>query len=254
MVSLAEVVEGLPETGKLYLEDSYKREAESQVLRWIRETGRKGYLVLRETIMHPKSGAQPSDRGVLESVGTTFTVSKVMEYRGVIVHYGEISGEGFEEGMGVKMRLDWERRYKIMRTHTAGHIVDYAVVKVYGRAFQSQSAMHDVGYGFQEYFGEYSGDLREMIESVANEVVALNKPVYAEYVGANELGKKVFGAPNLGRLPRLDVYRIIVIEGINAIPCGGTHVRCTSEVGRLKIDSVEKVSNGFRVSYRILDA
>ncbi|MEM2910186.1 MAG: alanyl-tRNA editing protein [Nitrososphaerota archaeon] len=254
MVSLAEVVAGLPETRKLYLEDSYKKEAESYVLRWIKETGRKGYLVVKETIMHPKSGAQPSDRGVLESDGTTFTVSKVMEYDSVIVHYGEISGGDFKEGMDVRMHLDWERRYKIMRTHTAGHIVDYAVVTVYGRPFQSQSATHDVGHGFQEYLGKYLGDLKERIEDVANEVAVSNRPVFAEYVSAHELGKKVFGAPNLGRLPRLDVYRIIVIEGINAIPCGGTHVKNTSEVGRIKIESVEQVSNGFRVSYRVLDS
>ncbi|MCS7135826.1 MAG: alanyl-tRNA editing protein [Nitrososphaerota archaeon] len=253
MVSLAEVVFGLPETKKLYLDDSYKRDAESCVLRWVRETGRKGYVVVDETIMHPKSGAQPSDHGVLESAGIIFMVNKVMEYNGVIVHYGEINGGDFKEGMGVKMRINWERRYKIMRTHTAGHIVDYAVVTVYGRSFQSQSAMHDVGHGFQEYIGEYPGDLRERIEEVANSVVVLNKPVTAEYVNANELSKKVFGAPNLARLPRLDVYRVIVIEGINAIPCGGTHVKNTSEVGRIKIESIARVDNGFRINYRVLD-
>ncbi|MEM0090128.1 MAG: alanyl-tRNA editing protein [Nitrososphaerota archaeon] len=253
MVSLAEVVVGLSETKKLYLDDAYKKEAESHILRWIRETGRKGYVVVDETIMHPKSGAQPSDRGVLESTGITFTVSKVMEYGGVIVHYGEISGGDFKEGMDVKMRLDWERRYKIMRTHTAGHIVDYAVVTTYGKLFQSQSAMHDVGHGFQEYLGEYLGDLKERIEEVANEVVASSKPVFAEYVSVHELSKKVFGAPNLSRLPRLDVYRIVVIEGINAIPCGGTHVKSTSEVGRIKIDLIEQTSNGFKITYRVLD-
>ncbi|MCL7392637.1 MAG: alanyl-tRNA editing protein [Thaumarchaeota archaeon] len=253
MVSLAEVVAGLPETKKLYLDDSYKKEAESHVLRWIKDTGRKGYVVVRETIMHPKSGAQPSDHGVLESAGITFIVNKVMEYNGVIVHYGEISGGDFKEEDCVKLRLDWERRYKIMRTHTAGHIVDYAVVTIYGRPFQSQSAMHDVGYGFQEYIGEYSGDLKERIEEVANEVVMSNKPVFAEYVNAHELSNRVFGAPNLARLPRLDVYRIVVIEGINAIPCGGTHVKNTSEVGRIKIESIEQVGNGFKVSYRVLN-
>jgi Ser-tRNA(Ala) deacylase AlaX len=113
--------------------------------------------------------------------------------------------------------------------------------------------MHDVGYGFQEYIGEYSGDLKERIEEVANEVVMSNKPVFAEYVNAHELSKRVFGAPNLARLPRLDVYRIVVIEGINAIPCGGTHVKNTSEVGRIKIESIEQVGNGFKVSYRVLD-
>ncbi|MCL7395672.1 MAG: alanyl-tRNA editing protein [Thaumarchaeota archaeon] len=253
MVSLAEVVAGLPETKKLYLDDSYKKEAESHVLRWIKDTGRKGYVVVRETIMHPKSGAQPSDHGVLESAGITFIVNKVMEYNGVIVHYGEISDGDFKEEDCVKLRLDWERRYKIMRAHTAGHIVDYAVVTIYGRPFQSQSAMHDVGYGFQEYIGEYSGDLKERIEEVANEVVMSNKPVFAEYVNAHELSNRVFGAPNLARLPRLDVYRIVVIEGINAIPCGGTHVKNTSEVGRIKIESIEQVGNGFKVSYRVLD-
>lgn len=253
MVSLAEVVAGLPETKKIYLDDSYKKETESHVLRWIRETGRKGYVVVDKTIMHPKSGAQPSDHGVLESSGITFMVSKVMEYGGVIVHYGEISGGDFREGMDVKMYLDWERRHKIMRTHTAGHIVDYAVVTVYGRPFQSQSAMHDVGHGFQEYIGEYPGDLKERIEEVANKVVASNRQVFAEYVSARELSKKVFGAPNLGRLPRLDVYRIVVIEGINAIPCGGTHVKNTSEVGYIKIDSIERIDSGFKISYRVLD-
>lgn len=253
MVSLSSITYGLQHTRKLYIEDAYLKEACSRVLRFVKEKGSKGYLVLVDTIFHPRSGAQANDLGIIESEVARIAVSKVMVQDGVIVHYGEFS-DIFREGDIVKMRIDWDRRYKIMRSHTAGHIIDFAVSKVYGIDLVSISAMHDVGFGFQEYAGIISKPMQDEIEDLANHLVASNLTVRIEYVDSENLKKKIFGAPNLSKLPRLDTYRVVVIEGVNAIPCSGTHVMRTGEVGRIKIDSLDIKERSFRVSYRLSDA
>ena len=70
-------------------------------------------------------------------------------------------------------------------------------------------------------------------------------------VAPENLRKAIYGAPNLGRLPKAEMYRIVEIKGINAMPCTGTHVRNTSEIGRISIIGIERVGEG-RIYYEVL--
>ncbi len=92
----------------------------------------------------------------------------------------------------------------------------------------------------------------EEVEEVANRVAAEGRRVYAVWVRREELRSAVKGAFNLSRLPDLPRYRIVVIEGINAIPCGGTHVLRTDEVGKMEVTGVEVSSGTTKVRYRVL--
>jgi Predicted metal-dependent hydrolases related to alanyl-tRNA synthetase HxxxH domain len=252
VVRLEEVVEGCPETSRLYLEDSYLKEAEALVLRYVPETKRSGYLVLDRTIFHPKGGGQPSDTGeVLSPNGSRFRIRKVMEVGGVVVHYGQVV-EGDAPNGRVELLLDWEQRYEVMRYHTAGHVLDHAVLSSVGSQLTSASAFHGPPEGYIEFEGELGRiDLKE-VEEVANRVAAEGRRVYAVWVRREELRSAVKGAFNLSRLPDLPRYRIVVIEGINAIPCGGTHVLRTDEVGKMEVTGVEVSSGTTKVRYRVL--
>ncbi|MEN3047176.1 MAG: alanyl-tRNA editing protein [Candidatus Caldarchaeales archaeon] len=248
---LEEVVSGLPPTSRLYLEDSYLRGARAKVLRYVPETRASGYVVLDGTVMHPKGGGQPSDTGRIHGEGAEFVVKKVLELNDVVVHYGRLAS-GSELRGEVTVELDWEPRYSVMRHHTAGHVLDYAVMAVLGEeGLTSASAFH----GPPESYIEFEGPPREMdlkaLEEVANEVVGQDRRVFPVYVEPERLGEVVRGAFNLNRLPKADRYRVVVIEGVNAIPCGGTHVSRTSEIGRVRVTGVEPSQAGFKLLYRV---
>lgn len=251
MVRLEEVVAGLPPTARLYLDDSYLRDARARVLRYVPETKSSGYVVLDRTVMHPKGGGQPTDTGRIQGEGAEFVVRKVLELGDVVVHYGKLaSGSGLEGEVTVE--LDWEQRYSVMRHHTAGHVLDYAVLEVLGEeGLTSASAFH----GPPESYIEFEGPPRQMdlraLEEVANEVVRQDRRVFPVYVGPERLREVVMGAFNLNRLPRAERYRVVVIEGVNAIPCGGTHVSRTSEVGRVRVTGLEPSQVGFKLLYRV---
>ncbi|MDJ0274993.1 MAG: alanyl-tRNA editing protein [Nitrososphaerota archaeon] len=251
MVRLEEVAEGCPETTRLYLEDAYLREVEAEVIRYVPETKKSGYLVLDATIFHPKGGGQPSDTGeVVASDGSRFRVRKVLEAGPVVVHYGQVV-QGDPPTGRVRLLLDWEPRYQVMRYHTAGHVLDHAVLSVVGGDLRSASAFHGPPEGYIEFEGELGAVDPRALEAEANRVVGEDRRVYAIWVGKEELPGKVKGAFNLSRLPDLPRYRVVVIEGINAIPCGGTHVSRTGEVGKVRVTGID-VSGGLsRVRYRV---
>ncbi len=70
-------------------------------------------------------------------------------------------------------------------------------------------------------------------------------------VASEDLENAIYGAPNLGRLPKAERYRIVEIEGVNAMPCTGTHVRNTAEVGRISITGIERIEGGTRIYYGV---
>ncbi|MCS7145243.1 MAG: alanyl-tRNA editing protein [Nitrososphaerota archaeon] len=253
-MNLSTIASGLQPTNRLYLSDSYLKSTETTLLRYVPETRKSGYIVTRDTIMHPKGGAQPSDTGSIESPSFRATVKKVLEHSGVVIHYCEVTdGAPTLEGEKVSMSIDWEKRYLVMRLHTAGHIVDHAVLNEVGHDLLSSRAFHGPPESFVEYMGKINRIDLDLLAEVSNEIVRASKRVYPVWVSREELWRVVSGAPNMERLPSLETYRVIVVEGVNAIPCGGTHVANTGEVGRIVITGVKELERGFRVIYNVTE-
>ncbi len=245
-MDLKKVVEGLPETEELFLQDSYLREADARIVKAVREKGKRYYLVLDKTIFHPLAGGQPTDKGLLEGDGLKFEVKKALKTGKHVVLYGK-AVEGLpSESMEVTQRIDWERRYLIMRLHTAGHVLDRAVSELIGQQVHTLGAFHGPPDAYVEY-DVLNVNLKEL-ERMANEILD-DREVVIRYVSWRELDKVIYGAPNLGRLPPAEVYRVVDIRGINAIPCTGTHVRRTSEIRRIRVREVERVEGGYRLHY-----
>ncbi len=245
-MDLRRLVEGLPETEELFLQDSYLKEAEAEVIKVVKEKGKRHYLVLDKTIFHPLAGGQPTDKGFLEGKGLKFEVKKALKVGKHVVLYGK-AVEGIpKEGMEVTQRIDWERRYLIMKLHTAGHVLDRAVSELIGQQVHTLGAFHGPPDAYVEY-DVLDVDLEEL-EGLANEMLD-DREVVIKYVSWQELDKVIYGAPNLGRLPQAEVYRIVDIRGINAIPCTGTHVRRTSEIKGIKVKGAERAGEGYRLHY-----
>lgn len=253
MTSIERAVEGLPETEKLYLTDSYVKTCSATVIRIIKHRGARRHIVLDRTVFHPLAGGQPSDTGLIEGEGFRFQVKKALLHKGVVLHFGKLTGREPEEGESVECVLDWERRYLVMRLHTAGHILDAAVSEYFGRCVDTLGANHGPPAAYVDY-DHAPPDARALasIEESANRIAASDLEVKIKFVEAERLAEEVYNAPNLDRLPKASSYRIVEIVGVNAIPCTGTHVVRTKEVGRIELLSLEELSRGFRLRYRVV--
>ncbi len=112
-------------TEELYMEDCYRKEFKAEVIK----TG-KNFVVLDKTVFYPEGGGQPSDQGIIKFKGEKTKVTGVKSHKGEIRHM--VKGEVPEEGTEVEGELDWERRHKLMRMHTAQHLVSAVVLDEFG--------------------------------------------------------------------------------------------------------------------------
>jgi misacylated tRNA(Ala) deacylase len=112
-------------TELLYIIDSYQREFEAEVIE-VQEQA----IVLDRTAFYPGGGGQPNDKGVFRSEGQNWQVTSVRRREGKIWH--QVEGNPPVVGDGLSGMLDWERRYQIMRTHTAMHVLCGVIWRDYG--------------------------------------------------------------------------------------------------------------------------
>ena len=247
---LQDLVKDLTKTRLLYLEDAYMKTTSARTLRVALEKRNKAYLVLDATIFHPKSGGQPSDKGFITSSTFRVSVEKAMGVDGAIVHWGEIlEGKPMEEE--VRVEFDWTARYLYMRRHTAGHLLDHCLNAVTGRSVETfDSWLRESCYvGYKG--SPPSKDLVMATVELGNKMVERGASVRVESVSKAELAKTAPDAPNIYRLPVLEAYRVVTIEGCRPIPCGGTHVKNISEIGRIVLNNVEGGDAQFKVYYDV---
>lgn len=239
-----------PKTQLLYWQNSYATSFAAEVLRFEPDKKRRAYVVLDQTAFHPKSGGQPSDEGKIFGRSGELAVKKVMSVRGVIVHWGKMMlGERLEGR--VQGELDWNWRRLLMRKHTAGHLLDHCIELVKETRVQTTGSW----LGEPCWVG-YTGDpLTEeqvkRVEAIANQQILEGKVVETEKISKEELMKRAADAPNIARLPDDIELRIVVIEGQGPIPCGGTHVRNISEIGKVEIMNIETEDKGYKVYYEV---
>jgi alanyl-tRNA synthetase len=250
MVELSELVADLNETVLLYWNDPYLRKFDAQVIKCKREKTRDVYVILNQTIFHPKSGGQPSDRGFIYNSNFKTAIKKAMTMRGIVVHWGKILNGEFNEA-SIKGEIDWEWRHLLMKRHTAGHLYDHCLTQVTDRRVETtDSWLGDpcyVGYkGKQPALNELKR--AELMES---RMIADGAAVKSEFISRGELLKRAPEAPNIYRLPILESYRIVTIEGCDPIPCGGTHLRDIRDIGCFKVNEAVETDQGFRVYYDV---
>ncbi|MDQ1279773.1 MAG: alanyl-tRNA synthetase [Thermoproteota archaeon] len=250
---LEEIIKGISTIQLLYLSDSYLRDFQAVTITIQPEGKNNAYLVLNRTTFHPKAGGQPSDTGFITSPNFRIEVKKAILVDGVVVHYGKIieGKPGTTSNERVKGEIQWNPRYKYMKRHTAAHLLDHCLTTIIGKPVETT----DSWLGDQCYIG-YNGDaptndhLREA-EVIANQMITRGGNVNIENVSQEELLKRAPNAPNIYRLPHLEEYRIVTIQGCNPIPCAGTHLRDLKEIGQFTAIRLEKLASSFRVYYDI---
>ncbi|MBX7250378.1 MAG: alanyl-tRNA editing protein [Candidatus Promineofilum sp.] len=216
-------------TELLYTTDAYVSEFEATVTQHV-----EGGVVLDRTAFYPGGGGQPSDTGTLSAGGQTWVVTAVKKAGGAPVHF--IDGELPPVGAAVVGRLDWTRRYQLMRTHTAMHILCGVVFRDYGA--QVTGGNMDPLHGRMDFeFETMRQELVAAIEEAINAEVAAARPVRVRILPREE----AFAIPDLIRtkinlLPEgITEVRTVELVGLDLQADGGTHVANTREVGRIRV-------------------
>lgn len=255
-MNLEKVVDGLSKTDLIYWRDSYAKQFESEMLRVVPDK-RNAYLVTKATAFHPKSGGQPSDTGkIMGDSEFTLDVRKVMMTNEVVAHYGSVTqGDIGELRTGARIRgeINWNERYAAMRRHTAGHLFDHCLEVATGRPAKTVDSW--LGEPCYITYAGSTPDESAIRKAVGLEIDGITKglQVKVEFVSYKRMLEIAGDAPNIARLPQSDLMRIVTIEGCKPIPCGGTHVRNTKEIGEFEFQKVEKTPDGtdFRMYFRV---
>jgi len=217
----------------LYQENSYLQSFDAIVIGLDHEV--RG-LILDQSAFYPGGGGQPSDIGFLTYGDKKHNLKRVKNMRGEIIHILEGDDPLPSIGFQVHGQIDWERRYKLMRTHTAMHILCGVIYRDYGASVTGGN-MKPLR-GRMDF--EFETMRRELIDQIED---AINQEVdNARDVSWRTLPRDVaFQIPDLIRtkinlLPKaIKQVRVVEIEGLDLQADGGTHVKNTSEVGTIQV-------------------
>jgi misacylated tRNA(Ala) deacylase len=239
-------------TRLLYYEDAYQRSFDALVTA-VEATERGLRISLDQTAFYPGGGGQPCDLGVLAFGGNTVALASVAKEGSEIWH--TLAQEvPVQVGDLVHGELDWDRRYALMRTHTALHILCGVVFRDYGA--QVTGGNMDPGEGRLDFeFASLSRDLIADIEAKCNVEVQSARPVRARILPRAE----AFQIPDLIRTkinllpPGIAEVRTLEIVGLDLQADGGTHVANTSEVGKIEVyDYKSKGAINKRIYIRVM--
>jgi misacylated tRNA(Ala) deacylase len=202
-----------------------------------------GGLVLDRTAFYPTGGGQPHDQGTLTWDGGSAKVVEVRKAGAQVVH--RVEGEPPPAGTRVHGEIDWERRYALMRHHTALHSMSGVIYQLYGATVTGGQMYTDrARMDFQ--LPDLSQERLNRIEERTNGLLAEGHPVSIRFLPRDE----AFQIPDLIRtkinlLPEgIQEIRVVTIEGIDQQADGGTHVANTHEVGRVRIAGSENKGKG----------
>lgn len=233
------------ETELLYMDDCYLREFDAIV---ISVDGKR--VQLNRTAFYPLGGGLPSDTGRLLRGSDEFEVLEVRKEGGAIWH--SLREQGLSEGDSVKGILDWERRYRIMRMHTALHTLIAVLNAKHGVLVTG----NNVSYDRSRVDVNLERPDRELVEDAiaeTNKLLSEGRSVKIYYLEREE-AMRIPGIVKLAKAlpPEIEKLRIVEIEGVDIQADGGPHVRNTIEVGQIVfLDMENKGKNNRRIYFTL---
>lgn len=244
----------------LYLKDSYLKEFTSIVRAAFDQDGTH-LIVLDQTAFYPTGGGQPHDTGtIVAEDGTAYEVTDVKK-----THYTQdgknipciahhVNKAGLQPGDKVTGRINWQRRYTLMRVHTAAHalcaiIHDNAGAKITGHQLGVEKS--HVDFSLDTFDRE---QMQQFVEE-CNQLLQEGKQVTYYWMKRED----ALQDPALVKLahvlpPEIEELRIVEIDGIDKQADGGTHVRNTRECGEIEILKQENKGKGRKRVYFTLKA
>jgi len=229
------------------LEDPYLKECDATIT----NVSDSKYIVLDQTVFYPKGGGQINDVGDMTRDDDVFNVVYVGKFSGEVSH--EVDRPGLKVGDRVHCKIDWDRRYRMMRSHTAAHVlITILCNKTNALVTGNELTLEKSRFDFN--LENFDRDIFMSCIDEANEIFKKDVPVKT-YELPREEALKIPGMVKMAEAlpPQVSKLRIVEIEGIDKQADGGTHVRNLREVGQIEFLKAEnKGKNNRRVYYRIL--
>ncbi|MDD1711963.1 MAG: alanine--tRNA ligase [Methanoregulaceae archaeon] len=231
-------IKSLPGTRRLYYEQTCDMEFDAMVIDFF-----DGWVVLDQTLYYPEGGGQPSDTGMLVSAESMVRVDETVREDEVILHH--ITGGILRRGERIKGIIDEDRRWSLMRHHTATHLLLRASKEVLGAHVHQAGAQKGVESSRLDirHFKHITPDELRKIEIGANRMVMADQPVDIRYEDRVRAEQSYGFELYQGGVPPGRELRIVHVAG-DVEACAGTHCRSTGEIGVIKIIGVEHIQDG----------
>ena len=227
-------------TEELFSTDAYARSCPATVA-----DATEAGVILDRTIFYPRGGGQPGDTGVLRWDGGETNVTDTVKRDGRVLHV--VEGATPAPGASVTADIDWDRRHTLMRTHTALHALSAVIfrdhdAKVTGGNMEPGVARMD--FELETIDAEFG----RLVEEVLNAELGSDRPVRVSFLPrAEALADPDLIRTKVNLIPEsVDPIRVIEIEGLDKQADGGTHVRSTAEVGRVRVAKTENKGKAFK--------
>jgi alanyl-tRNA synthetase len=247
--TLEKAAEKLPPTEQLYYVDQYSKEFDAKVLKVVNSE----YVFLDRTCFYPEGGGQPPDHGFLSFDKVKAEVVDVQKVGRAIAH--RIKGSPAPgEGVTIKGVIDWNKRYGLMKAHTATHLVNGAARRVLGQhvwQYGTQKGLESSRLDISHY-RRLTPEEVQKIETLANQAVLANMRVETAWMPRNDAESRYgFRLYQGGAVPGKEI-RVVKTGDWDVEACAGTHLNTTGETGFIKIIYTERVQDGVeRLAYSV---
>ena len=233
-------------TQLLFRDDAYLREAKTQVLGHTPEGG----IVVQASVFYATSGGQPGDSGFIYWEGRKLEIATAVRIEGGLIALVPAEAAALpREGVEVVQQIDWTRRYKLMRMHTALHLLSVVIpLPVTGGQIGAERGRLDF------MMPEPPVDVAAL-NTALNALIARDLVVSTSFITDAELEAKPELVKTMSVRPPMGQgqVRLVQIGDIDLQPCGGTHVARTAEIGRVEIGKIEnKGKQNRRVNLMLL--
>ena len=219
-------------TEELYRDDSYLKSCDATVV----EITDRGALVLDRTVFYYTGGGQPGDSGTLTFDGGSIRIGTTIQVDGDILHIPEEGQTLPPVGTKVVAEIDWDRRYRLMKMHTAMHLLCALVpCGVTGGQVGEDKSRLDFDVG------EHTLD-KDALTAQLNDLIAQDHPLQTLWISDTELDANPELVRTMSVKPPRNAGRIRLVkvgEAVDLQPCGGTHIAHTGEIGPLRIGKIE---------------
>ena len=222
-------------TELVFRDDAYAKECQAIVC----GVNDRGGILLDRTVFYPTGGGQPGDSGLLIlETGQEIAIATAVKGDNAdeVVHVPDENQSLPDVGARVTARIDWDRRYKLMRMHTALHVMSSVL------PYPVTGGQINEDYGRLDFdLGAHATPDKDELTKQINTVISAGKPVQSDWITDEELDA------NPGLVKTMSVQppkgqgrvRLVHIEGVDLQPCGGTHVANIDEIGCIKVEKIQ---------------
>ncbi|MDR1208679.1 MAG: alanyl-tRNA editing protein [Holosporales bacterium] len=228
-------------TELLYLTDTYLFQENARVVRQTED-----YVVLDRTIFYPQGGGQPCDQGRITADGIEIFISSVRFVDEEVRHYGKITDQPLDD---VTCKIDFNRRLLNAKYHTAGHLVAGCLENAHPQMIATKCHAFP-GEAYVEFQG--ASDLQlQLIQELANQSIQQKIPTKVFEIDLSSFENKYYKLPY--PVPTNKPFRVLQIGDYKPVPCGGTHLSNTDEIGSILIKKMKTKAGVLKISYEICE-